>query len=347
MFGLCHGSIIMVRMIEETNTQTYKQPMVSVIVPFYNSAHTIVGCLSSLSAQHFKDFEVIAIDDGSTDDGLALAQDYAKNDRRFRIYSTGNGGVSQTRNRGIAHAKGRFIAFVDADDLVNTFFLQHLLTAQSINGAPLVKTGYKERETNDIVLPHTCGKETGRKAFVQLLTGRDKTDPPVWNTLIERDFLETHSLRFDERLKMAEDVVFLAQVYAHADFIERTAAHDYCYSPTPRAKRAQRLGVCQVQYVKQALAGDKVAPLTRHQEDAVTDYLLRLCLAQLAAATPRTMPARQRHAHLKELRQKGVYATVLTDGLSAPTLPLWARFAGQCFISGRIRLLDLLLNAFR
>lgn len=88
---------------------------VSVVVPAYNAERTITDTLASVVAQTFKDIEVIVIDDGSVDGTARVAREAG--DERVRVISTRNGGVAAARNRGIAEAKGEFVALLDADDL--------------------------------------------------------------------------------------------------------------------------------------------------------------------------------------------------------------------------------------
>lgn len=90
-------------------------PKISVIIPAYNSANTILETIASVQQQTFTDFELIVINDGSTDNTLELLETIE--DNRLKIFSYTNGGLPVARNRGIAHSKGEFISFIDADDL--------------------------------------------------------------------------------------------------------------------------------------------------------------------------------------------------------------------------------------
>jgi glycosyltransferase involved in cell wall biosynthesis len=90
-------------------------PTISVIVPAYNAARTILETINSVLQQTFSDFELIVINDGSTDQTLERLS--TVKDPRLKIFSYSNGGLSTARNRGITHAEGEFIAFLDADDL--------------------------------------------------------------------------------------------------------------------------------------------------------------------------------------------------------------------------------------
>lgn len=92
-------------------------PAVSVLLPFYNAAGTLARCLDSLSAQTHPDFEVIAVDDGSSDDGAAVVARHAARDSRFRLLSRPHCGIVAALNAGLAASKGAFIARMDADDV--------------------------------------------------------------------------------------------------------------------------------------------------------------------------------------------------------------------------------------
>lgn len=99
--------------------------MISVVIPLYNKAHTIVNTLRSVVNQTYRDFEIVIIDDGSTDNSVEIIQ---KNfhDPRFRIISQTNAGVSSARNRGVSEATGEYIAFLDGDDEWHPEYLEYI-----------------------------------------------------------------------------------------------------------------------------------------------------------------------------------------------------------------------------
>ena len=92
-------------------------PCVSVIIPAYKAASTLARTLQSVQAQSFRDWEVVLVDDGSPDDGAAIAEGFAAADARIRVIRQENGGVSRARNRAVAESRGEILAFMDADDL--------------------------------------------------------------------------------------------------------------------------------------------------------------------------------------------------------------------------------------
>lgn len=99
---------------------------ISVIVPVYNIEPYVSSCLDSLLAQTYPDFEVIAVDDGSTDDSGKIVEEYAKKDSRIRVIHEENGGLAHARNTGLAMARGELVACVDGDDTVAPDFLARL-----------------------------------------------------------------------------------------------------------------------------------------------------------------------------------------------------------------------------
>ncbi|MBQ2689950.1 MAG: glycosyltransferase [Solobacterium sp.] len=97
----------------------YKQPLISIITPAYNVADYLPGCLDSILSQTFHDYELILIDDGSTDDTGKICDEYAARDPRIRVIHQDNIGVSDSWNKGVALAEGEYIGFVDSDDFIH------------------------------------------------------------------------------------------------------------------------------------------------------------------------------------------------------------------------------------
>ena len=101
--------------------------MISVIVPVYNTEKYLHRCVDSILAQTFTDFELLLIDDGSTDKSGAICDEYAQKDSRVRVFHKENGGVSSARNVGLKNGRGEWISFVDSDDWVKKNFLDKLI----------------------------------------------------------------------------------------------------------------------------------------------------------------------------------------------------------------------------
>jgi glycosyltransferase involved in cell wall biosynthesis len=139
-----------------------KLPFISVIIPLYNKEKTISDTLDSLLKQSFKDFDVIIIDDGSTDESVNIVSEFK--DKRIRLIRKNNGGVSSARNMGLLMSKGEYIFFLDADDFVkpNCFSVYYELSKKytdikifttnfSIKDKVNIESNYCKRETEGIV----------------------------------------------------------------------------------------------------------------------------------------------------------------------------------------------------
>ena len=107
--------------------------MISFIIPIYNAEGYLPACLDSLLAQTEPEWQAILVDDGSTDGSLAIAKNYAERDKRFEVYEQAHAGQSAARNLGMKHAKGNFIAFVDADDSIGpNWSVTHLKAIEGV-----------------------------------------------------------------------------------------------------------------------------------------------------------------------------------------------------------------------
>ena len=118
---------------------------ISIIIPVYNKAEYIGDCLNSLLRQDFADFEIVCVDDGSTDNSGALCDQQAADDNRIRVIHTENGGVTAARRKGVEAALGKYIVFVDADDMLLPDALKTLHKAITDSNADEVIGTYKDQ----------------------------------------------------------------------------------------------------------------------------------------------------------------------------------------------------------
>ena len=118
-------------------------PLVSIIVPMYNTAGCIARCVKSICAQTYKSIEILLLNDGSTDDTLAVCRALAASDHRIALVDKTNTGAADTRNQGIALAHGKYIQFVDSDDYIDPDYTGHLVAAAEEHHADLVIAPYK------------------------------------------------------------------------------------------------------------------------------------------------------------------------------------------------------------
>lgn len=117
--------------------------MISIIVPIYNAEHYLGACLDSLLSQSEKELQILLVEDGSTDGSLAIAKNYAAKDARIEVFHQSNAGQSAARNVGLRHAKGEFIAFVDADDMIAPDWCERHMEA--IEDVDYVQSGFQDK----------------------------------------------------------------------------------------------------------------------------------------------------------------------------------------------------------
>ena len=121
-----------------------ENPLVSIIVPVYNSAKYLSGCVDSILAQTYKNIELILVDDGSKDDSGKICDSYASKDSRVKVIHQQNGGISRAQNAGLDAASGEFIAFADNDDILDCKNIEILLNAILQSGASMSKAKWRQ-----------------------------------------------------------------------------------------------------------------------------------------------------------------------------------------------------------
>ena len=129
--------------------------LISIIVPAYNCEKTIIKCLESLSKQSYHDVEIIIIDDGSKDNTLKIIREYSQTDNRVKIITQENCGPGAARNAGLKMAKGEYFTFVDADDTVESSYIESMLLLAEKNKLDLVLCKFK---TNKVLKKKISGK---------------------------------------------------------------------------------------------------------------------------------------------------------------------------------------------
>lgn len=175
-------------------------PEVSVIVPVYNAELYLDTCIHSILTQNFYNFELLLIDDGSTDSSGQICDRYSREDMRVLVVHQPNGGLSVARNTGLKIAKGQYVAFVDSDDYIPSTMLSDLLFAAQKTGADMVKGNY-QKVYSDIAIPKQYDENisilTSEMAIENFLCEPSAEDKKmgtvVWNGLYRKSLFETIS----------------------------------------------------------------------------------------------------------------------------------------------------------
>lgn len=183
-------------------------PTVTIIVPVYRAIHTLGRCVQSISSQSFRDFQLLLVDDGSTDVSGQLCDVLATADERIQVIHQVNAGVSQARNAGLAAAVGEWIVFVDADDVLAPHALESALAAQTLHPQRWVVWPHITTSPQQLpAAPSGEGQLLGPEKLAYLY--RDCCLSMPWNKLYKRSVLEEGTpLRFDPAYSLGEDLLF-------------------------------------------------------------------------------------------------------------------------------------------
>lgn len=204
------------------------KPTVSIIIPAYNSGTFIHILLDSLIVQTYKNFEVIVVNDGSSDNTIEVVENYSRTSQlTINLITQNNAGVSTARNVGLDNAQGEFCIFIDSDDHVAPQFLEKLLHKQKETSANIVYCGCNQGGKN-CVRPQPAAFQDGnllRQRIARELLFH------LGGVLIRRDFLIRENIRFNTELALGEDLLFtytiLAKQHLHA-------VPEYLYNQTYR-----------------------------------------------------------------------------------------------------------------
>ena len=177
-----------------------KRPELSIIVPVFNVEKWIDRCLKSILAQSFSDYELIIVNDGSTDSSLEICENYSKNDSRIVLLSKKNGGLSDARNYGLKHAKGDYVVFIDSDDFIEKNYLKELLTTIKKGNSDIAICGfYLTDSTGNKLSEWPASEKLNFSVNKKIISGRDLlyylyqesgwVNVPAWNKIYKRILL--------------------------------------------------------------------------------------------------------------------------------------------------------------
>lgn len=192
-------------------------PKISIIIPFYQAEKTLASTIGSVIDQTFFDWELLLVDDGSTDGGTKIAEDWESKDNRIFLFKENNKGRSAARNLGIMHATGDWITFLDADDKLKRDSLA-VLTSGAAN-AEFVCGGY---EPSTIDYSSLGSTELSAVEFIRIVVTPERKqeinlekcafdglfERTVWGKLYRTDIIRKNNIQFEEQLELGEDALF-------------------------------------------------------------------------------------------------------------------------------------------
>lgn len=209
-------------MTEQATTDTpgaEATPAVSVLVPIYNVERYLAECLDSLVAQTFTDFEVLCINDGSTDGSRDIIERYLQADARFRVVDKPNSGYGASMNRGLAEARGDYIAILESDDFMEPNALATLHGAMVEHDVDVAKANFwlywsTPKEVDELYEgfePRECGRVVDPTDYTKIF----HVKPSIWSAMYRKAFLDEHGIRFLETPGASfQDLSFTFKVWA-------------------------------------------------------------------------------------------------------------------------------------
>lgn len=218
--------------------------MISIILPTYNSAPWLRACVESVIAQTVTDWELIAIDDGSTDGSAEILESLAKREKRIRVIRSGHNGVAYVRNVGIAEARGELLAFIDSDDLWPSESLSLLLDMLSADNADIACGGFLTCEDTAVSQRKTlelAGRELkGKGRDVKVMTGMEA----VRESLYQRNVNSSLCGKLFRRSLFRDMKMTRGEIYEDLDLFYRVAlkAAKVAVTPLPVYVYRQREG---------------------------------------------------------------------------------------------------------
>lgn len=221
--------------------------LISIIVPVYNVEKFLPKCIDSVMKQSYRDFELLLIDDGSTDNSAAICDEYAGRYECCRVFHRKNAGVTASRNIGLSEAKGKYIVFLDSDDYIEKETLAKIYEQMEVQQYDICSFAARRIDEAgrflyelrfDDMVTSLCFQDESRdkfllKDFLQYRTGWE-----VCFHAFRRDIIEREQIRFEEKLSYAEDLLFTFEYMLYVD--RWIKIPDILYNYTLRAGSATK-----------------------------------------------------------------------------------------------------------
>lgn len=225
-------------------------PLVSIIVPVYNAEKTLCRCIDSVLAQQYTDFELLLIDDGSTDASGSICDQYAGKDPRVQVVHKPNSGVSNTRNLALELARGTYLQFLDSDDWITPDATSSLVRTAEDNQCDLVVAdfyrvvGSRISHKGNIQSSSVLSRE--EFAAHMMKNPADYYYGVLWNKLYRREIVEQHQLRMAPGISWCEDFMFNLEYIRHAQRFYALPVPIYYYVKTKGSLVSQSVSLSKI-----------------------------------------------------------------------------------------------------
>lgn len=225
----------------ENNNFKSREPLISIIVPVYNTEKYLMKCVGSIMNQTYNNIEIILVDDGSSDSSPELCDELTNKDNRIRVLHKSNEGLGYARNSGMEIMNGDFCTFIDSDDWVSKDLIENLYNSLISNGVDFCKSGFKRvKHSGEVISTTRYNNEVynGNSAanmFLPRMIGsspntHDSVEMCVCAVLYNANVIKTNSIRFpSERILISEDLVFNIEYMQYANGACTTNKTNYFY----------------------------------------------------------------------------------------------------------------------
>lgn len=230
------------------------QPMVSIIVPIYNAEQYLRRCVDSILNQEYTDFELLLVNDGSTDASGDICEEYGDQDPRVIVIQKENTGVSDSRNRALDRARGKYLQFLDSDDWITPDATRLFVRAAEEYGCDMVISDFY-RVVGERLSTKGDIEEEGvltREEFAahMMENPADFYYGVLWNKLYRRDIVEEHNLRMDTDINWCEDFMFNLEYIRYAKVFYALHAPIYYYVKRKGSLASQGINISKTVKMK-------------------------------------------------------------------------------------------------
>lgn len=230
------------------------RPMVSIIVPIYNAEQYLRRCVDSILNQEYTDFELLLVNDGSTDASGDICEEYGDRDPRVIVIQKENTGVSDSRNRALDRARGKYIQFLDSDDWITPDATRLFVRAAEEYGCDMVISDFY-RVVGERLSTKGDIEEEGvltREEFAahMMENPADFYYGVLWNKLYRRDIVEEHNLRMDTDINWCEDFMFNLEYIRYAKVFYALHAPIYYYVKRKGSLASQGINISKTVKMK-------------------------------------------------------------------------------------------------
>jgi len=192
-----------------------KNDLISIIIPVYNAEKYLIRCIESILNQTYKNFELILVDDGSSDHSLSICNEFKMKDERLKVLHISNSGSAVARNKGLEIMTGEYLIFVDADDWIEKDAIQKTLDSIRSSKDDIIFFSVFSTEKNNTYHVGKIPKFNKDKILKCILSGdtSEYSDmgyyiDSIWAKIYRRSFIEENSIRFPDKLIRSQDTVF-------------------------------------------------------------------------------------------------------------------------------------------